>query len=86
MFKKIVVAHRESPEAERALSAGDPAREKPQCGIARCHRMAALPAYTVSRRGIVSASQEDHIRSYQLLTDKLRADTPRRDRDPEPCS
>jgi nucleotide-binding universal stress UspA family protein len=76
MFKKIVVADTESPEAERALSAGIQLAKSLNAELHAVTVMASFPAYTAfadaADPSLSQTLQDDHLRFYELLPEKMR--------------
>jgi len=77
MFKKIVVAYNESPESERALSAAIRLGKSVDADLHTVSVVAGLPAYTAfadaADPSLSQTLQEDHLRFYELLPQRMRA-------------
>jgi nucleotide-binding universal stress UspA family protein len=77
MFKKVIVAYNESPEAERALISAIRLAKILSAELQAITAMADLPAYTAyagaAGVSLSHALKEDRVKFYELLQEKARA-------------
>jgi len=76
MFRKVVVAYNESPEAQRALFSGIQLAKALNADLQTITALSDLPAYTAFAEAagpeVSQALQDDRLRFYRKLQDKAR--------------